>query len=144
MKYFVDLVKDLNAGRIAPVYLFFGPESYLRREAVKRIGDTLLSGGSDDIDYTAVDAEKTTLGDIVSLARMVPFLAEKRLLVVKNAVFFASRKAVPDNAAHDQEEEPAAVRGEEALLLKYIASPNPGACIVFDAGEQVDRRKKIP
>lgn len=144
MKYFLDLVKDLNEGRIAPVYLFFGPEGYLRREAVKRIRDLLLSGGSDDINYTAVDGEKTTLADIVSLAWLVPFFAEKRLVVVRNAGFFTSKKTVAETAAQDPEEEsPAATRGEEAPLIKYLASPNPGTCLVFEAGEQVDRRKTI-
>ncbi|MCL6610128.1 MAG: DNA polymerase III subunit delta [Peptococcaceae bacterium] len=144
MKYFIDLVNDLNAGRVAPVYLFFGPESYLRGEAVKRIRDLLAPGGTGDFNHTLVDGEETTLADITALAGMAPFFAGKRLVVVQNAKFFAGKKGGPETAGREQgEEETAAARSDETPFLDYLAAPNPSTCIVFDAGDQVDKRKKI-
>lgn len=144
MKYFLDLVRELKEGRIAPVYLFFGPEGYLRGEAVKRIREFLLAGEANDFNYTALDGEETSPAEIVSLARMTTFFSGKRLVVVKNARFFAGKKE-KDSPGPEEEEDlsPPAVRSGEAPLLEYLASPNPETCLVFDAGEQVDRRKKI-
>ncbi len=144
MKYFLDLLKDLNAGRIAPVYLFYGPESYLRRKAVEKIRDLLLPGGADDLNYTAVDGEMATPAEIASLAGMAPLFTGKRLVLVKNAIFFAGKKPGPEGPGReDTEDPPAAVRAGETPLLEYLAAPNPATCLVFDAGDHVDRRKKI-
>lgn len=149
MKYFIDLVSDLKAGRFAPAYLFFGPEGYLRREAVKRIREIMLGGDSDDFNFTIVDGEETPLTEIVSLAAMTPLFAGKRLIVVRNVKFFSGKK---DAAGSPDEEsgnpmkndvQPGTARAEEAPLLRYLAAPNPGTCLVMDAGEHVDRRKKI-
>ncbi|MFZ5649636.1 MAG: DNA polymerase III subunit delta [Bacillota bacterium] len=138
MKYFLDLVEDLKKGIIAPVYLFFGPEVYLRREAVKKVRDTLLPEGAGDFSHVTLDAGETPVSEIVSLALMSPLFSQRRLLVVKNAGFFS-----PDKSATDSGDESRPHPGkEETRLLKYLASPNPDTCLVFDAGENVDRRKK--
>ncbi|MFZ5631951.1 MAG: DNA polymerase III subunit delta [Bacillota bacterium] len=146
MKYFIDLVEDLKSGRFAPVYLFFGPEGYLRREAVKKIRDFLLAGGADDFNYTEVDGEEATPGDIISLAAMTPFFSEKRLVVVKNAKFFAGKKGTAgprQQESADPGESAETAGAHETPLLKYLAHPTPSTCLVFDAGDQVDKRKKI-
>ncbi|MCL6479244.1 MAG: DNA polymerase III subunit delta [Peptococcaceae bacterium] len=145
MRYFIDLVEDLKSGRFAPVYLFFGPEDYLRREAVKKIRDFLLAGEADDFNYTEVDGEEAPLENIVSLAAIAPFFSEKRLVVVKNAKFFTGKKGAAnyrqqESASGEPEEE---TGSRETPLLKYLAHPTPSTCLVFDAGDQVDKRKKI-
>lgn len=149
MKYFTDLVNDLKAGLVAPVYLFFGPEGYLRREAEKRIREILTGGDTDDFNFTVVDGEEKPLTEIISLAVMAPFFAEKRLVVVRNARFFSGKKGASDTPGQESgnsegnEDQPGTARTEEAPLLKYLANPNPAACLIFDAGDQADRRKKI-
>ena len=92
VKYFIDLVKDLNAGKFHPVYLFFGPEEYLRKEAAKKIQEKLLSGESKDFNLNIMDGQETPSAEIIHVAGMSPFFAEKRLVVVKNANFFARKK----------------------------------------------------
>ncbi|MFZ5646689.1 MAG: DNA polymerase III subunit delta [Bacillota bacterium] len=140
MKYFLELVEDLKKGRTAQVYLFFGPEDYLRREAAKKIRDTLFPDGADDFNQVTLDAGETTASEIVSLALMTPLFAQKRLIMVKNAGFFSQGKSSADSGEEAGKEPP---RKDEVLLLKYFAAPNPDTCLVFDAGENVDRRKKI-
>ncbi len=140
MRYFTDLVNDIKAGRFAPVYLFYGPESYLRREAVKRIRDLFLPGGPGDINYTALDGEESSLSNIVSLAAMTPLFAEKRLVVVKNAKYFSGKTGAGDRSP---EEPPDTTRPEDQALLKYLAGPAPSTCLIFDTGYSVDKRKNI-
>lgn len=144
MRYFIDLIKDLTAGRIAPVYLFYGPEDYLRRAAARKIKELLLPGEAGDFDCTSLDGESVSPAEIASLSSMAPFLAARRLVLVNGTRLFSGRKGTPESPGGEAGEEAAgAVRAEEAPLLKYLAAPNPYTCLVLDAGEQVDRRKKI-
>jgi DNA polymerase-3 subunit delta len=139
VQYFIQLVKDLKEGRIAPVYLFYGPEGYLRREAVKRLREYLLPGGADDFNFVTLDGEEATTAEILSLAVMSPLFSGKRLLVVSNARLFHNKKGSPEGG----EETAGAPRGDETHLIKYLAAPSPDTCIVFDAGEAADKRKKV-
>lgn len=145
MKYFIDLVNELKAGRISPVYLFFGPEGYLRREAVRRVREAALGGDADEFNFTEIDGGEAPLQEIASLAAMAPFFAERRLLVVRNAGYFSVKKGSGSGKSDEEaaEGQPAPVRAGEGPLLKYLADPNPGTCLIFDTGDQVDRRKKI-
>lgn len=140
MRYFIELVKDLKEGHLFPAYLFFGPESYLRREAVKRIREAILPGGADEFNYTTLDGEETQASEIASLASMSPLFSGKRLLVVNNARFFSRKKG---SAESGKEEAAEAARGDETHILKYLADPSPDTCIIFNTGEEIDRRKKI-
>jgi len=140
VKYYLELLEDLNQGRIAPVYLFFGPEGYLRREAVKRMRDVIIPGAQNDLNFISLDAQEVSISDILSMASMTPLFADKRLVLVKNSNLFNRKKNSGDLP---EDGDTASVRKDEAPLLSYIAGPNPGTCLVFDAGEEIDKRKKV-
>jgi len=140
LQYFINLVKDLKEGRFYPIYLLYGPESYLRREAVRRIKECLLPGGADEFNFITIDGEEKDTSELLSLAVMSPLFAGKRLLVVKNARYFYSKKSSPDSSGEEGDNTP---KGDELKLIKYLSGPSPDTCIIFDAGEAVDRRKKI-
>lgn len=129
MKYFISLLDDLKKGCIAPVYLFFGPEVYLRKEAVNKIRDLLLSEGANDINYSVVDGEEKSLTDILSLANMTPLFAEKRVILVKNAKFFTETQQLSPSM--------------ETALLNYLQSPATSTCLIFETGNTIDKRRKI-
>lgn len=129
MKYFISLIDDLKKGRIAPVYLFFGPEGYLRKEAVNKIRDLLLSEGANDINYTVVDGEENSLPDIINLANMTPLFAEKRVVLVKNAKFFSEAQQISPSV--------------EIAFLNYLRSPATSTCLIFETGNNIDKRRKI-
>ncbi|MFZ5642220.1 MAG: DNA polymerase III subunit delta [Bacillota bacterium] len=140
MKYFLDLVSELKQGKSYPVYLFFGPENYLRREAAKRIKEALLPGGADDFNFMSVNAEETSIPGIVSLALTGPLFSEKRVIVVKNIKLFAAKKGTGNSAGQEKDSPPQA---DEISLMEYLGSPSPSTCLIIDAGETVDKRKKI-
>ena len=139
MQYFIDLVNDLKKDIFAPVYLFYGPESYLRREAGRRIRDSFLSGGPDDFNFTTLDADVTSTREILSLALMTPLFSGRRLLIVNNLKAFARKK----NSGDSPGEEADTSGGDDAAILKYLAAVNPSTCLILDAGETVDKRKRI-
>jgi len=140
MKYYLDLLDALKKGQIAPIYLFFGPEGYLRKEAVKKMRDIIIPGAQNDLNFITLDAQEVPLHDIISMASMTPLFANSRLILVKNSNLFIRKKNSP---GLPEDGEAAPVRKDEAPLLSYIAGPNPGTCLIFDAGEDIDKRKKV-
>lgn len=150
MKYFTDLLEAVKNRDFAPVYLFHGPEAYLRRLAVEKIREALLDDDNRDFNLTRLDGEKSGISEIISAAETAPFFSGKRLLIIDSpAVFRASpgKGRAPEETAGREEEETnkpgGKTPGEEEALINYIASPMPSTCVIFNTPDQVDKRKKI-
>lgn len=142
MKYFTDFLDELNRGCLYPVYLFYGPETYLRKEAVKKIKERILP--ASDFNYTEIDSEQVSLSEIVSLAEMTPFLGDNRILVIKSFnKFFDSKKSSARGFDTDTKVPSEKTNAGEKAFIDYLTSPNPTSCLILEAGEQVDKRKKL-
>lgn len=129
MKYFVDFLNELTRGDVFPVYLFYGPETYLREQAISRLREILLPSGGGELNYEVLDGETLTVREIITTAGYTSLIAGRRLVVVRNPVLFQPAQAKND--------------AEEKHLLEYLAGPPAGTCLVFDSGQGVDRRKKV-
>ncbi|MEW6696385.1 MAG: DNA polymerase III subunit delta [Bacillota bacterium] len=140
MEYYKGLLNSLARGQVSPVYLFFGEEEYLKERAVQKFKEVLLPQAAD-FNLDIVDGEETDLTTVVSLAENLPFLAERRLIIVKNAPWFSGKGKARDGGEESAEENRAG--GKEAVLLQYLSSPSPTTCLIFTARETVDRRKKL-
>ncbi|SHF48992.1 DNA polymerase III subunit delta [Desulforamulus putei] len=140
MEYYKGLLNSLARGQISPVYLFYGEEEYLKEKAVEKFKEVLLPQAAD-FNLDVVDGEETDLAAVVSLAENLPFLAERRLVIVKNTPWFSGKgKAKGDG---EQASEDGKTSGKEAILLNYLSNPSPTTCLIFMTGEPVDRRKKL-
>ncbi|MEW6772082.1 MAG: DNA polymerase III subunit delta [Bacillota bacterium] len=124
MRYFLDLLAELEKGEIAPVYLFYGPEVYLQREAVRRFREALVGG--DALNYAALDGEEVSPREVVEIADTLPLFSSRRLVVVKNAPYFTSGR---------QKEDPA--------LIAYLCQPNAATCLIFCTAAAVDKRREV-
>lgn len=120
MEYFRSLLAELEQGKIFPIYLFYGPETYLQREAVRRFRESLV--GTDLFNYEVLDGEEVPPHAVAAVANTLPLSGSRRLLVVKNAPYFAS--GCKENPA----------------LLAYLRAPNAATCLIFCTAEGVDKR----
>jgi len=127
---FERLRADLAAGKVAPVYLFYGPEDYLRDRALALLEKKLLGAQGDPFNLDLLDGEQCSPEEILGCVRTPPVAARWRLVLVKNARFF-------------QPQEKSDKGSEAEQLAAYIKKPVPGACLVFLAGEAVDRRRAL-
>jgi len=139
MKYFIELLNSLERGVVAPVYLFYGEETYLREQAVLRFKDFFIRDSESGMDYDLMDGEAVNPVDIVARAETLPFFSDKRLVVVRNPLFLKARRAGESSA----EAEEAKVPEKEQPLLDYLENPLTSTCLIFTTGEPVDKRKKI-
>lgn len=131
----------MKRGVVAPVYLFYGEETYLREQAVSYFKKSLIQDGASGLNYDLMDGEAVTPADIVARAETFPIFSNKRLVVVRDpALFKGSRQAARDVGKAQGEVK---TSGKERLLLDYLKDPLTSTCLIFTTGEPVDKRKKL-
>ncbi len=95
------------------VYLIFGSEDLLLEEAVSRLKSQLSEVADLDFNLSTFDGEKTSPEEIIAACNMMPFMSERRLVIVQ--------------------------RGDKMLtaalgkLADYAGDPNPETTLVIVA-----------
>jgi len=128
---------------IAPVYLFYGEEDYLRRRALRELVGCVLQKETGEFNYDLVDGEEDSLEKVLTLAQTPPFLASRRLVVVRYAPYFAGRGRKVQSSAPGPEETKKTLAPGEKSLLAYLQNPVDTTCLVFETGQPVDQRRKL-
>ncbi len=115
-----DLATAVSAGRIDPLYLFLGPERFLRRESV-----ALLTATVDEafrpFNVDTFSAAEHDLETIFDVARQLPMMSPRRLVVVRDAESIRE--------------------GSQDALESYLKDPVDSAIVVFVA-DSLDQRRK--
>ncbi len=79
------IVRDVRAGKIAPIYYLMGEESYYIDMLSDFIADTLLKPEERDFNLDVLYGLETNMAKIVDLARAYPMMAERRVVLVREA-----------------------------------------------------------
>lgn len=127
-----DLRNKLKKREIAPVYLLFGAETYLRDLAAKTIADFVF-GESDLRDFNETEFSLNTpenLSYALASAEQLPMMAAKRLIKVTD--IRVSATGTKDNLKEDYEE----------ILTNYLKRPAQTSVVIFIADE-LDKRRKM-
>lgn len=147
MRTYLNFLAGLERGEFAPVYLFHGEEGYLRRHAVQELQRRILSAENDQFNFDLIDGEETMIETVVSLAESPPFLADRRLVLVRYAPYFTAKvkkkPALQTTSGLKEGEAEGMSSPGDILLLKYLSNPFLSTCLVFDVSQAVDRRKKL-
>ena len=139
------LKKDIDARRLRPVYLFFGPDVRL----VDRMVDGLESTVDEADRPFAVErmyAGEAGAGpvDIISAARVLPMLGDRRIVIVLRAEKILKPKRAAKATSEDDDVETGS--GEEPVdsgpIEQYLDAPSASATLVFVASE-IDRSRRV-
>lgn len=114
------LSEEIRTGQLKQVYLLCGDEAYLRRQYRDRVKNALMGDG-DLMNLNCFEGKGIVPGEVIDLAQTMPFLAERRVLVIENSGFFK--------------------KGGEAIA-EYLADPAPSAYFLF-VETQIDKRSKL-
>lgn len=79
------IISDVRAGKFAPVYLLMGDEPYYPELVCQAIVDNCLQDFEKDFNETICYGSDVTASQIITSARRFPMMAERQLLVVKEA-----------------------------------------------------------
>lgn len=118
-----DLDKGWSKGTFHPVYLFAGPDTLAKEEAVVRLRSRFLKGEEGGMNEDRFDGDVSSAADIVNAYQTLPFLGPGRFVLVRRA----------------QDLSPA----EMNRLAEAVETPAKGNCLVLLWDEKVDGRNAL-
>lgn len=81
-----QLNQDIKTGQLKQVYLLCGEEDYLRKQYRDRLKEVLA--GTDTMNCHYFEGREVSVGELIDLAETLPFLAQRRVLIVENSGLF--------------------------------------------------------
>ncbi|MBN1779642.1 DNA polymerase III subunit delta [bacterium] len=119
---FRSLLNQVNAGKIAPVYFFYGDEPYPVDKIVRLILQKVLDPATRDFNFDSFQGEEAEMDQVIAVARSFPMMSDRRAVLVKSL-----QKFTPS---------------DRNKLLDYVRSPLESSCLVLVA-DKADRRQKF-
>ncbi len=108
-----EFLRNVKSGDPAPIYYIHGEETYLLDKALEAITKAACPEGTNDFNYDAFQGRDIDAGSILASANMLPMMAERRLVVVRDLQEISPKELEP--------------------LEEYFEDPSPTTCLVFHA-----------
>lgn len=119
-----DLRKQLRNKEIAPIYLLFGAESFLRDQAAKFITEIVLKDQPlREFNESVFSLAATNVQQAIAAAEQLPMIAARRVVRLTE-INKLQREA------------------DEEALARYAARPAP-SCAMILVADDLDKRKKL-
>ena len=112
------------------LYLFYGDDFYIIKQKTTQL---ISKYNIDEFNVTTYDMEETNIEDAVNDAATIPFMAEMKMVVVKNAYFLSTDTSKRKEINHNVD-----------ALQRYIERPVPESIFVIQVPyPKLDERKAI-
>lgn len=126
-----DLRKQLKRREIAPIYLLFGAETFLRDLAMQTIAEFVLTDSSlREFNETEISLNDAPIQHALASAEQLPMIASRRVVKITDVVVSANKNK--DNIKED----------DEKILDLYLSRPAESSVVIF-VGDEIDKRRKI-
>ena len=123
MNEITAIVSDIKKGIIKPIYFLMGEEPYYIDKISDYIEENVLEEAEKGFNQQVLYGRDATIEDIVSAAKRYPMMAEKQVIIVKEA----------QDLSRTIEK-----------LVSYAENPQPTTVLVFNYKyKKLDKRKKI-
>lgn len=117
-----EIKANIRLKKFMPIYLFQGEEGYFIDELTTMLIDSVVSDSERDFNQTIVYGLDTSVATIITACRRYPMMAERQLVVVREAQHL---KAIDD-------------------LMIYAKKPMPSTVLVINYKHgKLDGRKKL-
>lgn len=114
-----NILKNIKDNSYAPVYLLYGDENYLLRTYKNKLKEAIA--GDNDMNYSYFEGKDVNIPAIIDIASTMPFLADKRLIIIENSGLF---KTATDEAVK-------------------LVTDIPDECVIIYVEREVDKRNKL-
>lgn len=115
-----SIIEDIKNQDYKKVYLFYGAETYLKRQYRDRICNALNPEG-DTMNFSRYEGKGLNEGEIIDLAETMPFFADRRVILLEDTGFF---------------------KNKADKLADYIPELPDYLCLIFVENE-VDKRSRM-
>lgn len=120
----IKIVNDIKAGNIKPIYFLMGEEPYYIDKLSDYMEQNILTEDEKGFNQTVLYGRDITMEDIISTAKRYPMMAERQVVIVKEAQDLT--KTIDK-------------------LESYAENPLPTTVLVFCYKyKTLDKRKKLP
>lgn len=127
---YMDVLKQIKKKQIAPIYFFYGSESFFLQQLKQQLIEKVAANDEDSL--AVYDLEEVPIEAAIGDAETYPFFSERKLVIAENPVFL---KAKPDKLTFEH---------DLLALERYLAAPVDYTVLVIIAPyEKIDERKKI-
>ncbi len=103
-----------STDRLPLVFVVCGPETFLKLQAINEITERVLGGMDRGLAVSEHDGETAKLADVLDDLRTLPFLTERRLVVLRDADDFISEY--------------------RDKLEQYLENPTPTGVLLMECG----------
>jgi DNA polymerase-3 subunit delta len=124
---YAEVVEQIRKGKVAPVYLLYGPQSFMIEAILSGLRDAVEADKHGTFAWETFHGDEDNGSKIAAAAREIPMLVPRRLIVVRNAQALAGRDEDVD------------------ALVAYLEKPSPTTILalsapVFDARTRLARK----
>jgi len=125
------IVKDIKNKNLKPIYFLMGEEPYYIDQLADFIADNVLTEEERGFNQMVLYGRDVTLDDVVSQAKRFPMMAERQVVIVKEAQDLSRAiLAQPDKSKN--------------TLEAYAENPQPTTVLVFCYKyKKLDKRKRV-
>lgn len=109
------ILRDLQAGKVDPIYFLMGEESYFIDEVVTFMENNLLDESEKAFNQTVIYGRDVSMEQIISTAKGFPMMGERQVVIVKEAQDIREWKKSDDLKS----------------LEHYIENPQSSTVLVF-------------
>ncbi|MGY6558172.1 MAG: DNA polymerase III subunit delta [Nitritalea sp.] len=122
------VLKDLKAGKYAPVYFLHGEEAFFIDQISDFIEKHAIAEHEKGFNQMVMYGKDTTMPAILGNAKRFPMMAERQVVIVKEA------QQIPFFGKEEN----------EAMLMHYVQNPLPSTILVFaHKYKKLDGKKKL-
>ena len=125
-------IREAQEGTLRPVYLVAGEELYLQAAVVKALRAATLAGGTPGLNEDQLTAGDATADAVLSAARTLPMMAQRRWVLVRSIERWESKKEGTGKRPTDP----------LARIAQYASDPAPSTVLVLLA-LKLDRRRRL-
>lgn len=81
----LKIINDIKSGKISPIYFLMGEEAYYIDKLTEYIEKNILSEEEKGFNQMVLYGRDVTVDDIISNAKRYPMMADKQVIIVKEA-----------------------------------------------------------
>ncbi|MCE5286912.1 MAG: DNA polymerase III subunit delta [Pelosinus sp.] len=130
---YTEALAEINKGKIRPLYLLYGEESYLAHQLEQLIIGKLLLPEERDMNLIVLDHDPR-IQELANLIETIPFMGDKNVIVVKETAFFKARRAAQEGAPDDV---------DDKKLLRVFQDMPSYSYVIFTSTDKIDKRRTI-
>lgn len=116
-----NIREDIESNTFSSLYLIYGEEDFLRNSYKNKLSDAIVPPG-DNLNRTCFSGKGPDTGEIISLSDTLPFMSEKRLIIIEDSGFFKN--------------------GADDGFVEYLSRIPEETVIIFSESE-VEKNRKI-